>query len=102
CAVPCGLPTTVAGRVRLAAASTSDSASPSATPGARENDNVTDGSCPVWLTDCGPTPGVKLATVLSGISLPADDRTYSMDNASGRSWYSGATRMITWYSFVGA
>ena len=50
-------------------------ASPSATPGFRLNEIVTDGSWPVWLTVSGPTSVVTVATVFSGISLPLDDRT---------------------------
>ena len=72
-------------------------ASPRATPGARLNEIVTDGSCPVWLTLKGPAPVVTRATVLSGISLPADDRTYNIDSAAGSCWNSGATPMITAY-----
>ena len=54
CAVPWKLPDTVPGSVSRAASCTRATASPSATPGRRLNDSVTDGSCPVWLTDSGP------------------------------------------------
>ena len=43
-----------AGSVSRASCSTRATASPSATPGAMLNDSVTDGSWPMWLTDCGP------------------------------------------------
>jgi hypothetical protein len=44
---------------------------------------VTDGSWPVWPTLSGPALVVTLATVLSGTSLPDDERTYSNDIAAG-------------------
>jgi hypothetical protein len=50
-------------------------ASPSAIPERRLNESVTDGSCPVWLTDSGPTPVDMVATVLSGMSFPVFERT---------------------------
>ena len=51
---PGSCPTPSPGSVSRAAACTRATASPSATPGRRLNDSVTDGSCPVWLTDSGP------------------------------------------------
>ena len=58
-------------RLRGPAACTRATASPSATPGRRLNDSVTDGSCPVWLTDSGPTPSDAWSTTVeSGTSLP--------------------------------
>src|SRR5688500_6253170 len=95
CAVPWNLVETVAGNTSVAAASICATASPSATPGARLNEMVTDGSCPVWPTLSGPALVVTLATVFSGTSLPDDDRTYSSDMAAGSCWNSGATPITT-------
>src|SRR5450756_566194 len=55
CAVPWKLPEIVAGNVSRATACTRATASPSAIPGRRLNESVTDGNWPVWLTDSGPT-----------------------------------------------
>ena len=48
---------------------------PSATPGRRLNDSVTEGSCPEWLTESGPAVCVTDTTALSGTSTPVFDRT---------------------------
>ena len=50
-------------------------ASPSAYPGFRLKEMVTDGSWPVCAITEGPTLVRTLATVFSGISRPALDRT---------------------------
>ena len=101
-AVPWKLVVMVAGRRPLAAASTAFTASPSDTPGFRLNDSVTAGSCPMWLTDSGPTVCVRLATALSGTRAPDVARTYSIDSAAGSAWYAGSSCMMTLYSLFGA
>src|SRR5436309_13009213 len=95
CAVPWKLVVTVEGSVAAAVDSIADTASPSATPGLRLNEIVTDGSWPVWLTLSGPTLVVTLATVLSGIRRPLDERTYNIDSAAGSFWNWGATWRMT-------
>ena len=75
CAVPWKLVAIVAGSSARAAASTCATASPSATPGRRLNESVTDGSWPVWLTDSGPTPVSTRVTLESGTCLPVGVRT---------------------------
>src|SRR3954463_3655050 len=90
------------GRVSRAVCSTRETASPSATPCRRLNDNVTDGSCPVWLTDCGPAVWRVVTTAESGTSRPPGACTFNIDNAAGSCWYCGETCMMTWYSSFGA
>ena len=67
---PGSCPTPSPAASRAPAACTRATASPSATPGRRLNDSVTDGSCPVWLTDSGPTVWRVVTTAESGTSLP--------------------------------
>ncbi len=100
--MPWKLPDTVLGSVSRASCSTRATASPSATPGAMLNDSVTDGSCPMWFTDCGPTLCFVVTTAESGTSFPPGACTYSIESAAGSCWYCGATCMITWYSSFGA
>ncbi|MNL34622.1 hypothetical protein D3C87_1566050 [compost metagenome] len=50
-------------------------ASPSAAPGARLNDTVTDGSCPWWLTEIGPTRRSVVAKAETGTIWPVLLRT---------------------------
>src|SRR5438552_18458003 len=95
CAVPWKLVVTVEGSVAAANAWIADTASPNATPGLRLNEIVTDGNWPVWLTLSGPTLVVTLATVLSGISRPVEERTYNMESAAGSFWNSDATWTMT-------
>ncbi|KAG1580028.1 hypothetical protein G6F46_015574 [Rhizopus delemar] len=53
------------------ACSTSVTASPSETPGARLNDRFTAGSMPLWLIDSGPLPGgCTCATADNGTICP--------------------------------
>jgi len=70
------LPITVAGIPRSRwARLTSSTAWLRATPGARLNEIVTDGSWPRCVMVSGPMVGVSRATELSGTSLPEDERT---------------------------
>ena len=55
----------------------------------RLNESVTDGSCPMWLTDSGPTVCRVVTTADSGTSLPPGACTYSIDSAAGSRWYCG-------------
>src|SRR2546427_7201595 len=80
CAAPWKLVAIVDGKVCAAIVCTADTASPSAKPGFKLKEIVTDGSCPVWLTDSGPTDVSARATALSGINRPNEDRTYSSDS----------------------
>ena len=86
CAVPWKLPEIVAGRVSAATDWTRATASPSATPGCRLNDKVTEGSWPVWFTDSGPTVPFVLTTVESGTRLPAGVVRWSSERAVGSRW----------------
>ena len=63
------------GSVALASLSTSAVAWPSATPGFRLKESVTEGSWPEWLTVSGPMPGVILTSESSGTSWPFAERT---------------------------
>jgi len=71
-------------------------------PGAMLNDSVTDGSCPMWFTDCGPT----LCFVENHCRKRDQLSTRRLDiqhrEGCGSCWYCGATCMITWYSSFGA
>src|SRR3954464_6584796 len=102
CAVPWNIVEIVAGTVAAATCRIWVTASPSARPGLRLNEIVTDGSWPVWLTNNGPASVLVVDTVLSGINEPFDDRTYSIDSAAGSRWNSGATCRMTWYWLFGA
>ena len=75
CAVPEKPVEMPAGSVRAASCDTATDACPSATPGRRLNDIVTDGTCPEWLTAVGPTLRVSVATVPSATSVPLDEGT---------------------------
>ena len=48
-------------------------ASPSATPGARLNESVTDGNCPWWLTDSGVASARSVTSADSGTCAPVGD-----------------------------
>src|SRR5262249_57040455 len=69
-ACPSKLVVMVGGSRRSATCFTWLVAAPSETPGLRPNDTDTDGSCPEWLIDCGPTVSLKLITDSSGTSDP--------------------------------
>ena len=64
-----------AGSVFAASCWISVTASPSATPGLRLNEMVTDGICPVWLMVSGPACVVAVVTESSAMSRPVDERT---------------------------
>src|SRR4029079_12133298 len=80
CAVPWNIVEIDAGTLAAATWRISLTASPSATPGCRLNEIVTDGSWPVWLTTSGPASVCVVATLLEGIRLPLHDRTYRLDH----------------------
>src|SRR4051794_6588923 len=94
-AAPWNVVVTVDGKVAAAVVFTASTASPSANPGFRLNEIVTEGSCPVCATTDGPTLVTTCATVSRGISRPLDERTYSIDSARGSPWNCGATCMMT-------
>ena len=73
-AVPWKLVVMEMGSIEAARLCTSLTAWPSATPGARSNEMVTEGSWPVWLTVSGPTPVVNFETAPSGTSWPDEER----------------------------
>src|SRR2546423_13018280 len=83
CAVPWNVVAIVDGSVDAAADWIVDTASPSAVPGLRLKEIVTDGSCPVWLTVSGPASVRTFTTVSRGIRLPFDERMYSIESADG-------------------
>ncbi len=89
------------GSVLFAICCTSSVAWPSATPGRRLNDSVTDGSCPEWFTLSAPAVCVMRATALSGTSVPLFERTYSRLIADRSSWYCGRSSITTQYSSFG-
>src|SRR6478752_3078860 len=87
----------VAGSTRSAKALTLAVASPSETPGRRPNDSDTDGSCPEWLMDCGPTVSLKLMTDSSGTSAPLLVLNEMFLSESARAWYFGSISISTRY-----
>src|SRR5512143_3665917 len=101
-AVPWKLVVMEAGRVARATLSTADTASPSAMPGRRLNERVTEGSWPRWFTRSGPTPGVSRATAESGTDNPEEDRTYNRESAAGSVWNFGRSSRMTLYVLLGA
>src|SRR5262249_62013237 len=48
---------------------------PNAAPGFRPNEIVTAGSCPLWLTVCGPTTWFVCASVSRGTTVPDEFAT---------------------------
>ena len=87
----------LAGRTARAVFSTAAVPSPSDTFGLRLKDTVTDGICPEWFTDSGPTARESFATVPSGTRLPVFERTDSRPSAEGSRWNCGMSSMITQY-----
>src|SRR5258705_13488809 len=79
----------VGGRIRSATALTCAVAVPSDTPGLSPNDTDTDGSCPEWLIDCGPTVSLKLITDCSGTSAPLGARNATFSSESTSPGYRG-------------
>ena len=68
CAVPWNVVEIADGSVAARRCLISSTASPSASPGLRLNEIVTDGSWPVWLTVSGPASVVIVASVFNGMS----------------------------------
>src|SRR6266567_440094 len=76
CAVPWKLPRMEAGMfICRSAAWILVTASPSAMPGARLNDSVTDGKKPWWFTASGVVLGVTRVIAESGTCAPVEDLT---------------------------
>jgi len=100
--VPENCVVTPAGRSRSASACTSSVAAPSATPGFRLNDRVTEGICPEWLTATGPAVRESDATAFSGTSAPVCERMYRKPSAEMSCWYCGSSSSTTQYSSSGA
>ena len=61
-------------------------AAPSETPGRSPNETDTDGSCPEWLTLCGPTVSFADTTDSSGTSAPPELLNESFSSESACSW----------------
>ena len=74
-AVPWKLAVIVAGSMPRAIRFSSATASPSANPGRRLKEMVTEGSWPLWLMDSGPYPWLMRASTSRGTSAPEDERT---------------------------
>ena len=85
-----------AGRPRRRPPGSSATASPSATPGARLNEMMTDGSWAMWLTVSDVGLSLRLATVSSGTSAPVGVRTWMRRSTSLVSAYFGSASRITW------
>src|SRR2546422_10694319 len=94
-ACPSKLVVIVGGRMRFATAFTWDVAVPSETPGLRPNDTDTDGSCPEWLIDCGPTVSLKLITDWRGTRLPLGALNATFSSESTWPWYFGSSSSST-------
>ena len=73
---------------------------PSETPGLRPNDTDTDGSCPEWLIDCGPTVSLKSITDCSGTSEPLGALNATFSSESMWPWYFGSSSSRTRYCAV--
>src|SRR5262249_24253530 len=101
CAVPENAVLIDDGRVLAAIFDTSSVACPSATPGRRLNESVTDGSWPEWFTLSAPAVCVMVATALNGTSAPDFDRTCRSGSADRSSWYFGNSSITTQYSLFG-
>src|SRR5579885_561461 len=97
-AAPANMVVMVEGSVLSASVLTSASALPSDAPGARLKEMVTEGICPLWLTDSGPIVVAILTKASSGTILPSAERTYSSDRVEGSAWYLGSSSSSTQYS----
>src|SRR6516164_8383338 len=97
---PSKLVVMVGGSRRSATCFTCVVAAPSDTPGLRPNDTDTDGSCPEWLIDCGPTVSLKSTTDSSGTSPPDAVRNATFCSESVAAWYFGSSSMSTRYCAV--
>ncbi len=101
-AAPAKLPCTLCGRPRSCiAALIATTASPSATPGARLNDSVTDGNWPWWFTARLVGVGSKWVKALSGTCVPSAERMNRSRRISGCCQYWGATSITKWYWLSG-
>jgi hypothetical protein len=90
-----------AGKIFAACAPTIFVAVPSATPGLKLNERVTDGSCPEWFTLNGPALWLISATALSGTSDPLFERTYRRLSADRSRWNCGKSSITTQYTLFG-
>src|ERR1700748_3068326 len=98
CAVPWNEPVMVSGILICATApSRRSTAWLSETPGARLNDNVTDGTWPRWLIVDAPTERSKCATADSGTSWPLLECTYNCPSTAGSFCRVGSTCISTQY-----
>src|SRR3981081_104360 len=88
---PSKLGVIVGGSSRSATCLTLPVAAPSETPGLRPNDTDTDGSCPEWLIDCGPTVSWKSTTDSSGTSAPDGALNATFRSEAALVWYFGSS-----------
>ncbi len=96
--MPEKLPWMVAGRpIVRPACWISSTASPSAVPGLRLNDSVTDGNCDWWFTESAVVDGARLAKAPSGTMGPVGVRTWTCSSTSGLCAKAGAASITTWY-----
>src|SRR5271157_1169656 len=83
-AVPLYDPVIVVGTPALPSASLITlTASPSATPGARLKERVTEGNTPEWFTDRGAVAARKWVKAARGTMPPPAEETYTFFSASG-------------------
>src|SRR5229473_4289065 len=99
-ACPSKLVVIVGGSRRSATCLTWFVAAPSDTPGRRPNDTDTEGSCPEWLIDCGPTVSLKSTTDSRGTSAPDGARKATFRSDSAAPWYFGCSSIKTRYCAV--
>src|SRR5262245_32181070 len=97
---PSKLVVIVGGSSRSATCFTCAVAAPSETPGRNPNDTDTDGSCPEWLIDCGPTVSLNFTTDSSGTRMPEEVRNATFCNESAAPWYFGSSSTRTRYCAV--
>src|ERR1700687_118850 len=91
----------VPGRMRSATCLTREVAAPSETPGRRPNETDTDGNCPEWLMDWGPTDSLYVTTESSGTTPPELDLKATFLSESDCDWYLGSSSSITRYWLAG-
>src|SRR5215471_13155878 len=94
---PSKLVVMIGGSTRSATCFTCAVAAPSETPGRRPNETDTDGSCPEWLIDCGPTVSLKLITDWSGTNDPFGALNATFSSESTAPWYFGSSSTSTRY-----
>src|SRR6478736_5432921 len=90
----------IGGSTRSATCLTWAVATPSETSGFSPNDTETDGSCPEWLIDCGPTVSLNLITDSSGTSDPFGALKATFSSESTWPWYFGSSSSRTRYCAV--